>query len=388
VLRLALLALAIHLCGLSVAAPITRIWLTHETSAMDTLTINWESVTPGPSRVEYGASESLGNSAKSAEPVTLHHVQVPMSRTGQLHYRLHTGDDQSAIHAVKSYGDAALRVAATANWQLRPRLDAIEADDPHLLLSCGDLVIDVVDVEHPGGVGNTKAFSALIDGYPKLFARVPFLPAPGNHERQIRYSPNGAPTEALYDVEATAFRSFFPLPGDGRIYHVDLPGFETRLVALDLNHVRDMGTLAQSCMPFKRGSEQFDWYREMVKSRPERFMITFFNESGPNVRAQEKGMWENMLRQGSVVLSGFGSFAERAEVKGMPYFTSALKVLDQFGDKANAQFYRAVESYTLITIPRTGELLTVELKGLDGTVLDRSEWPGKPPTGARRQGAP
>lgn len=355
---------------------------------MDTLTINWESREVGPSRVDYGPTETLGESALSDAPATRHHVQVPMPAKGLLYYRVRTGGEESAIHTVKSYGDDALRVAATANWQLRPRLDAIVADDPHLLLSCGDMVIDVVDLENPGASGNTRPFAALIDGYPRLFARVPFLPALGNHDRQIRYAPKGQATEPLYDMEATAFRAFFPLPGDGRYYHVDLPGFDTRLVALDLSHISDMGTLAQSCPPFGRTSDQFKWYRETVKTRPSRFMITYLNESGPNVRRQEKGMWENMLRQGSAVLIGFGSFAERAEVRGMPYFTTALKVLDQFSDAAHARFYRPVESYTLLTIPRSGELMTVELKSLDGATLDRTEWPGKPPAGDRRQASP
>lgn len=385
VYRVALSGFVMCLCGVSAAAPITRIWLTHKTSEPSKLMVNWESKEAGPSRVEYGASEALGESAASDKPATLHHVEIPFPQSGLLHYRVSTGGEVSAINAVKSYSGETLRIAATANWQFRPAIDGLIQDDPHLLLSCGDMVLDVVTIDNVGATGNTQPFATIIDRYPALFARVPFLPALGNHERQIRYLKEGQAVEAIYDLEATAFRSYFPLPEDGRRYYFDVPAFGTRLVALDLSHIRDVGTLRQSCQPFNRSSEQFQWYREVVKTRPDRFMLTYFNESGPNIRAQEKGMWENMLRQGSAVLSGFGSFAERAEVRGMPYFTSALKVLDSFGDKANGKFYRAVEGYTLVTIPKNDEMMTVELKKTDGTVLDRSEWPSRPQPGSRQR---
>lgn len=383
--RLALSGFLICLCGISAAAPLTRIWLTHKTSGPSKLMVNWESKEAGPSRVEYGSSEALGKSVASDGPATLHHVEIPFPQSGLLHYRVSTGEEESAINAVKSYSGETLRIAATANWQFRPAIDGLIQDDPHLLLSCGDMVLDVVTIDNVGATGNTQPFATIIDRYPALFARVPFLPALGNHERQIRYLEEGKAVEAIYDIDATAFRSYFPLPEDGRKYYFDIPAFNTRLVALDLSHIRDMGTLRQSCQPFERNSEQFRWYREVVQSRPSRFMITYFNESGPNIRAQEKGMWENMLRQGSAVLSGFGSFAERSEVKGLPYFNSALKVLDSFGDKANGKFYQAVESYTLLSIPAAGETMTVELKKTDGTVLDHSEWPGRPKPGNRQR---
>ena len=65
----------------------------------------------------------------------------------------------------------------------------------------------------------------------------------------------------MYDVDATAFRTFFPLPGDGWKWHFDLPDFRVRFVALDLNHISDRGTTWQTCHDFGPDSEQFRWYR-------------------------------------------------------------------------------------------------------------------------------
>lgn len=366
------------------ATPITRIWLTHPTGDGATLMVNWESKTPGPSRVDYGASEALGKTASGEVPATLHHVEVPFHQEGLLHYRVETGGEQSAIHAVKSYSGDTLRIAAAANWQFRPALNALLQDDPHLLLSCGDMVIDVVP-SAPGETANTKPFSNLIDIYPDLFARVPFLPALGNHDRQIRYAKAGAPPQPLYDLEAAAFRAFFPLPEDGRKYCFDLPAFSVRLVALDLSHTRNIGTPGQSSQEQARTSEQFRWYRDVVRSRTQRFMVTYYNESSPNLRAAEGGAWETLLRQGSVALSGFGSFAERSEVKGMPYFNSGLKARDESRDSIGGKYYKAAASYTLLSIPKEGETMTVELKATDGTLLDRSEWPGRSKPGNRQR---
>lgn len=368
----------------AVAAPITRIWLTHKTSEPTRLMVNWESKEPGASRVDYGASEDLGKSASAKDSTTLHHVEVPFPQSGLLHYRVVTGEEESAVHAVKAYAGESLRIAAAANWFIRLPLDGLLKDDPHLLLSCGDMVFDVVPAA-PGEPVNTKPFSNLLDIYPELFARVPFLPALGNHDRQIRYLNGNENAGPGYDLEAASFRSFFPLPDDGRWYHFDIPAFGVRLAALDLSHIRDVGTPRQSCAPFDRNSEQFRWYRDLMRGRTQRFVVSYYNESNYGVRGAEQGAWETLLRQGSLMLSGFGSFAERAEVKGVPYFNSGLKEGEDFHDTANAKFFNETASYILMTIPKEGELMTVDLKGLDGTVLDSSQWPGRARLGNRQR---
>ena len=367
----------------AVADPITRIWLTHQTSDPSAIVVNWETDAPGPSRVEFGPSESLGSVAEYAESASLHHVEIPFPQEGTHYYRVATGDLQSAIHPVKAYAGDALRVAAAANWYLRPGLDALRADDPHLLLACGDLVPHVIAPDEAGDTGYTAPFSSLIEGYPELFARIPFLPAPGNHDRQIRLrdDTSGNP---IYDVEATAFRRFFPLPEDGRRYFFDVPAFGVRFIALDLSHIPDMGTRFQSCQAIDRASPQFRWYRNLMRGRSQRFVVPYYNEQHNAVRHIDRGAWETLLRQGSAALSGFGSFAERAEAKGLPYFNTALKTGDDLRDPQASKFYAATANYVLMTFPKEGDTMTVELKGLDGAVLDRSAWPGRPKPGNRR----
>ena len=56
--------------------------------------------------------------------------------------------------------------------------------------------------------------------------------------------------EPVYDVEATAFRKFFPLPDDGWKWRFDIPDFSVRFIALDLHHIQDMGTTWQTGHPF------------------------------------------------------------------------------------------------------------------------------------------
>ena len=43
---------------------------------------------------------------------------------------------------------------------------------------------------------------------------------------------DGNDADAVYDIEATAFRKFFALPGDGWKWHFDVPDFRVRFVAL------------------------------------------------------------------------------------------------------------------------------------------------------------
>ena len=107
---------------------ITRIWLTHPTSDASTLMVNWETDTSGPSRVDYGPAESLGQQRGSDVPVSLHHVEVPFPTDGILHYRVSTGSQCSAIHTVQSYSGDVLRIAAVADWQDRPDLSALLAE--------------------------------------------------------------------------------------------------------------------------------------------------------------------------------------------------------------------------------------------------------------------
>jgi hypothetical protein len=81
----------------------------------------------------------------------------------------------------------------------------------------------------------TKPYSQLIAKYPALFRSTPFMPAPGNHDREIRPRGSNPPAEPVYDIDATAFRKFFELLDDEWNWHFDIPEFGVRFAALDLN---------------------------------------------------------------------------------------------------------------------------------------------------------
>lgn len=359
------------------AEPITRIWLTHPVSDASQLMVNWETEEPLPSRVEFGASTGLGETRTDDAPVTLHHVAVPFPSTGELHYRVSSGDLSSAIHGVKSYDGDTLRVAFAADWQEYAKLDGLLADAPHLLVGCGDFIRHLIVLDEPGRPEYTLPFSQAIDHYPTLFATVPFMPALGNHDRQIRprmFEPLNDPT---YDIEARAFQRFFPLPDDGWKWHLDIPGFDMRFIALDLNHISDQGSGWQSCHPFDRNSAQFTWYSALMSGSTQRFVVTVYNEQHRQVRRQNEGAWGALIQQGTVAITGFGLFAERAEVDGFPYINTALKAGDVYADTGKSQFVERVANYVLMTVPRGEGEMTVDIKGLDGGVLDTSTWPGR-----------
>lgn len=359
----------------SSSAEITCVWLTHRTNDPAKLCVNWMSDAAGESVVRFGDSAALGETVRVEENVTLHHVEIPFGEgDAPLHYVVETGGVRSMPAAVRRYGGEELRAAVVADWQRQPDLAALLRDEPHVLFVAGDQVNSLHEHCGAGVKDCVKPFAMLVGKYPALFRSVPVMPALGNHDREIR--PRGAkpPAEAVYDVEATAWRAFYPLPDDGWKWRFDIPGFDVRFLALDLSHTQDQGTTWQTNQPFGRRSAQFEWYREQIARRDRGFVITLQNERNVAVRGFEKGEWGRMLGLGSAVVSGFGYFAERAEVEGVPYFNTALGVGAKYPDP-QSKFFASEASYVLMRFVRGGKSFMVELKNLAGDVLDRSEWP-------------
>jgi hypothetical protein len=222
---------------------------------------------------------------------------------------------------------------------------------------------------------NTKPFSDLIGAYPELFRTTPFLPALGNHDREIRPRGPKPPPEAVYDVEATAFREFFPLPDEGWKWRFEIPEFELRILALDLNHISDQGTTWQTCHPLGKDSEQFRWYDEQSARKDGKFLLTLYNEQNGQMRSQAGGQWGRMIQRGTAAISGFGYFAERAEVDRFPYFNTALGAGAAYRDR-QAKFFEVTPSYLLLTFGKGSNEMRAQLKNLSGKVLDESHWRG------------
>ena len=139
----------------------------------------------------------------------------------------------------------------------------------------------------------------MIDQYPDLFRSTPFMPVLGNHDREIRPRGPKPPAEPVYDIEAKAFRNFFELPDDEWKWHLDLADFGVRFVALDLNHISDMGTTWQTCHPFDKDSAQYPWYDKLMNGPLPPLVVTLYNERNASVRAQVGGSWGRMLQRAS-----------------------------------------------------------------------------------------
>jgi hypothetical protein len=368
------LFLLLLLCSTVQAGTIQRIWLSFQREEPTHVTVNWETAQPGPSEVVFGTRTELDGKVVKAEQVTLHHIEIPIpEKDATYHYQVRSGAETSAVHHFKGMPSKELRIAVLGDWGFaQPELAALIKDDVHVLMTAGDNVGSL----HQQGREGTKAFSALIDSQPTLFRSTPFMPALGNHDREMRSRGPKPPPEAVYDVEAAAYCEFFALPGDEWHWTLAFPGFDARFIALDLEHISDMGTTWQTGHAFDAASAQLAWYRQQMQPARAGHTITLQNERNATMRGQLKGEWGRLFQQGSVVITGFGYFAERAMVEGFPYYNTALK-----GDGARyadpkSAFFASENSYVLLTF-RPKSAMRIEIKGLDGKVLDTQNYPAR-----------
>lgn len=359
----------------SPAAPIERIWLSHASNTPDKLVVSWETDTPGPSTVEFGTSEALGEKVQKDESVTLHHVEVPLARQGgRYHYRVSSGQDVSAVHSFQGYPEDTLRVIIVGDWGYAKVGDfsAVLKDEPHLLISAGDNVASL----HEKGKEGVKAFSALIDRQPALFRSVPFMPILGNHDREVTPRGPKPPAHAVYDVPAAAYREFFALPDDEWKWHFDIPEFDARFVALDLQHISDFGSTWQTCHPFDAQSEQFLWYQDLMTRSRQGFLFTLINEKQTSVEGQTQGRWHGHFGKGSALITGFGYFADRARLKnGLPYYNTCLKGDGSPYKDPRSEFFAQQDNYLLLTFERGRDTVQIEFKNMKGEVLDTTRIP-------------
>ena len=364
-------ALLLNLIPLLAEAVETEpIWLTHKSNDPGKIVVNWISKEPGDSVVRYGLSKDYTETVRINETTTLHHVEIPLKHRNKVyHYSVSTGNQCSADCTFMAYPTDVLRVAVVADWQGKPDLSAILDDKVHLLLTAGDNIARLWDKCGKGNRDCIQPYVELIAAYPELFRSTPFLPVLGNHDREIRPRGDKPPREPVYDVDATAFRLFFELPGDEWKWSFELPGFDLLFVGLDFNHISDFGTTWQTCHPFDENSDQFQWYKKLME-KPPGFVVTLFNERNANVRNQAKSQWHDLFRRGTCCISGFGYYAERAEVDGFSYYNSSLNGRGNQYPDPQSSFLAGKDSYLLLTVKRAGPM-TVEIKSLKNRVLDR-----------------
>ena len=352
-------------------ASIDRIWLTHKSHDPSSIVVNWMSVEPGDSVVHFGTTQQYGRTERIDENTTLHHVEIPLAEKNTVyHYRVSSGAQHSAGATFKAYPTDLLRVAVAADWQRKPDLSAVLRDDPHLLLTAGDNIAGIWQACGVGDEDCVTPYSDLIGAYPTLFRSIPFMPALGNHDREIRPRGEKPPEVPVYDIEASAFRRFFELPGDEWKWHFDVPDFGVRFIALDLNHISDQGTTWQTCHALDEDSQQFRWY-QLLMDKPPPFVVTLYNERNGSIRNQAKGRWHALFRRGSTCISGFGYYAERAEVDGFPYYNTSLSGTGDRYPDSQSKFLASEDSYILLTFDKAARSMIIEIKNLEGKVLDR-----------------
>lgn len=368
-----LTAKLLSMAGPASGAAIERVWLTHATSDPSRIVINWETAQPSSSVVEFSNGVSLGQRIASDDKVALHHVEIPLEKTdAAYHYRVRSGDEASEVFTFKGYPTKQLRIAIVGDWGFAPGKDlsALIKDDVHLLCTAGDNVPSL----HEKGREGTRAFSALIDSNRELFRTTPLMPILGNHDREITPRGPKPPKHPVYDPGARAYREFFALPGDEWKWHFDIPIFDLRFIALDLNHIQDFGSTWQTCLAWQADSEQFQWYADLIAETKQGFVLTLMNEKQSQLTGLTKGAWMPPMSRSSALITGFGYFADRAELKGgLPYFNTCLK-----GDGANykdsqSKFFAQQDNYLLVTLNAGAPTMTIQIKNLRGDVLDSTE---------------
>jgi hypothetical protein len=162
-----------------------------------------------------------------------------------------------------------------------------------------------------------------------------------------------------------------------------------------------MGTTWQTCHPFGKGSEQYEWYDRITsppdffahrpagpaglnashaglpmgkKTRPA-FLVTVHNENNSHMRSQERLAWHRMFSRGTIVVSGFGYFAERAEMDGFTYYNTSLSGRGDKYPDPKSSFLQSEDSYVLLTFRKASRTMTAEVKRLDGEALDAKTFP-------------
>ncbi len=358
---------------------VKHVWLTHKSSTPNKIVINWQTVRPGNSVVFYGIDDSNKRKKKIDGSTTIHHVEIELAQKDVVyHYSVMTGDQKSADATFKAYPKNILRVAVIADLAGRTDLSKIVDENVHLLLSCGDHVawkLSDFCEELPAGetvIECDKAFGDLIDSYPEIFQSIPFMPAIGNHDRQIRDRKNSEKLPA-YDTSALAFRHFFELPDKEWVWSFDIPDFRVRFITVDSGHMGDStDTILKACHSVNPLAEQGVWFDDvMTKSGEKDFVITLQN--GQNSFLTRMKKWEDMLNKGTITISGSGYYAERFKSDTHIFYNTSVAGPGNVPPLVDNDIHlvKSIRSYMILTFNRVERTMIVELKELEsGHIID------------------
>jgi hypothetical protein len=364
------LILAVLLPALSTLASskeITRIWLSFKTNTPTHLVINWQSPEPGNSEVvlKIGGKEIF--SVVQNDDVTIHHIEVPLPETDvEYSYRVGTNGNNSGWHTFRGMPTKKpLKVAVFADWGFAGDTDIsnVLKENPAIIITGGDNVPSLFEYGKEGNIYCIESYLKLIDTHPDLFNHIPLMPVLGNHDKQLHPRGQKPPEKYMvYDTLSTAFTAFFELPGDEWKWSFELPDYNIQFIGLDLNHIGDIGTTWQTCRSYDKNSEQFRWYKYVVKSGKSTYNITINNASNPHIRKVENGIWRDAMENNTAVITGSGYYAEVAQPNQTLYFNTSLIAGDVYADPGAILTTRE-RSYVLLTCYT--DSLTISLKNLD-----------------------
>lgn len=361
----------------------------------------WTTPEPASSMVRWGnAANALDCTADNTAAAQIHRVWIPAPKTGRTYYQVRSSCGKEAfespVYSFKAFPENHLKIAIVGDWgyfsharQMKTIVDL----NPDLLVSVGDNVAKLWDDQTRGFGGerddkgrkfgsaaeNTAAYERLTAAYPEIFTAIPFLPILGNHDHEIRPRENKRnlepgqpiPSDITYDWDATAFCRFFPLPDEGWRWKFALDDYSFRFVSLDMNHLSDRGTTFQTCHDFDEKSEQYRWFKSVTEAATEDFLVALYNSSNYNTRSCCGKIWESAFSPCSFCVTGFGYFAERAEVGSVTYYNTSLSGRgDRYPDPAS-QFFASENNFLWLDLDKEKKTVNVQIRSLEeGRVLD------------------
>lgn len=373
--------------------PIELLWISIDQENSQSVSISWKTPEDGTSRVYFGknenCSETVSSSTSDPQFPGLHHVSTPvMEKVGPdslCFYRVETITKNgkrfcSAVHSFKTLSTQELRLAFVGNLHQKTISESVVRLNPHVVFLTGDIVpcIHEKGLTKEQATLNQKPFLKLVENNRSLFASTILMTTLGNHDREIAPRGKRIPGPSLsYDAQGTAYRHFFDLPGsveDHWRWFIDWKPLSLRIAALDLNHLSDFGTSLETCHPWQKDSEQFQWFDQISSQCDASFFVTFQNENCNGVRNKENGAWHKMFARGTLMIAGFGHYAERSETPdGTTYFNTSHYGRGARYPDPHAKFFESVDNFLLLTVT-PGKLFSEIRDWNSGDVLDSKEW--------------
>ena len=368
---LLLVILSIVLTTITSAKEITRIWLSFKTNTPTHLVISWQSPESGNSEVVLKVGKKEVFKAVQNEDVFIHHIEVPLSQTDvEYTYRVGTNDQKSKWNTFQGMPTKnPLKVAVIADWGFAGDSDIsnILNEKPAFIITGGDNVPSLFAFGKEGNIHCIESYLKLVDAQPELFNHFPFMPALGNHDKQLHpRGPKPPENYMVYDTLSTAFTTFFELPDDEWKWNFEIPDYNIQFFAVDLNHIGDIGKTWQTCRRYDANSVQYKWYKYAIESSRSTYNITINNASNPHIRKVENGIWRDAMENNTAVITGSGYYAEVAQPNKTLYFNSSLIAGDVYADPG-AIITTRERSYVLLTCYT--DSLNISLKNVDSNKI-------------------